>query len=88
MLIVAPDFLEKASEDFHNIGVLIVSGHRVLGGFIGSESEKETWLEKKLNFWTYAVQKLSQVGKQDPHEAFIAMSKSLQNELHLKNCLR
>jgi len=44
------------------------------------ESEKETWPEKKLNFWTNAVQKLSQVGKQDPHVAFIAMSKSLQNE--------
>ena len=26
------------------------------------------------------MQKLSQVGKQDPHAAFIAMSKSLQNE--------
>ena len=80
VLIVAPDFLEKAHEAFHNIGVQIVTGHRVLGGFIGSDSEKETWLEKKLNFWTNAVQKLSQVGKQDPHAAFIAMSKSLQNE--------
>ena len=26
------------------------------------------------------MQKLAQVGKQDPHTAFIAMSKSLQNE--------
>ena len=42
VLIVAPEFLEKAHEAFHNIGVQIAIGHIVLGEFIESESEKET----------------------------------------------
>ena len=56
MLIVAPDFLEKAREalNFHNIGVQIVTGHSALGGFIYM-GLNQNWLENKLNFWTNTV---------------------------------
>ena len=47
VLIVAPQFVEPAKEAFVGFGVEILTGHRILGGFIGSESEKSNWLQKK-----------------------------------------
>jgi len=60
--------------------VEILTGHRILGGFIGSESEKSNWIQKKVDFWVKSVNKISQIAKNDPHSAFVAVSKSLQNE--------
>ena len=57
-----------------------MTGHRLLGGFIGSESEKSSWVLKKIDAWTQYIQKISKVAKYDPQSAFIAVSKSLQNE--------
>ena len=80
VLIVAPQFVEQAKEAFVGFGVEILTGHRILGGFIGSESEKSNWLKKKVDFWVKSVNKISKIAKNDPHSAFVAVSKSLQNE--------
>ena len=60
ILIVAPQFVEEAREFFKEFGLQVVTGHRLLGGFIGSSSEKSAWLQKKIDFWVQSVQKLSQ----------------------------
>jgi hypothetical protein len=52
----------------------------LLGGFIGSSSEKSAWLKKKTDSWVQSVEKISKVASKDPQSAFIAVSKSLQNE--------
>ena len=80
VLVVAPEFIEQAKEVFEGYGVEILTGHRILGGFIGSESEKSNWIQKKVAFWVKSVNKISQIAKNDPHSAFVAVSKSLQNE--------
>ena len=80
ILIVAPEFVTSATKTFGELGVKVVTGHRVLGGFIGSEREKASWVTEKIDFWIEAVGKLSHIAKKDPQAAFIAISKSLQNE--------
>ena len=81
VLIVAPKFVEKATAIFGDFGVQIVTGQRVLGGFIGSDLDKKAWLEQKISFWSQAIKKISDIAaKKDPQAAFIAVSKSLQNE--------
>ena len=80
VLIVAPQFVEEAKECFKEFGLQVVTGHRLLGGFIGSSLEKSAWLKKKIDFWIQSVEKLSKIASIDPQSAFIAVSKSLQNE--------
>ena len=80
ILVVAPQFVDRAKERFKEFGVQVLTGHRLLGGFIGSESEKSSWVLKKIDAWTQYIQKISKVAKYDPQSAFIAVSKSLQNE--------
>ena len=80
ILIVAPQFVEQAKIDFQEFGVEVLTGHRILGGFVGSQEDKSDWLKKKTNTWVHSVMKLSYVAKKDPHAAFVALSKSLQNE--------
>ena len=58
VLIVAPQFVEQAKEAFVGFGVEILTGHRILGGFIGSGSEKSNWLQKKVDFWVKSVNKI------------------------------
>ena len=80
VLIVAPQFVEQAGETFHDFGIKVLTGHRLLGGFVGSDSEKSEWIQKKVDFWVKCVNKISQIANKDPHSAFVAVSKSLQNE--------
>ena len=82
ILVVTPQFVDRAKERFKEFGVQVLTGHRLLGGFIGSASEnlKSSWVLKKIDAWTQYIQKISKVAKYDPQSAFIAVSKSLQNE--------
>ena len=79
-LVVAPQFLEEAKELFSSHGVQIVTGRKFLGGFIGKREDIESWLHKKVEQWDTCVQRLAHAAKSFPHEAFTALSKSLQNE--------
>ena len=79
-LVVAPQFLEEAKELFSSYGVEIVTGRKVLGGFIGKREDIESWLQKKVEQWYTCVQRLAHAAKSFPHEAYTALSKSLQNE--------
>ena len=49
ILIVAPQFVEQAKIDFQEFGVEVLTGHRILGGFVGSPEDKSDWLKKKTN---------------------------------------
>ena len=79
-LVVAPEFLDVAKEMFSSYDVQVVTGRKFLGGFIGKSEDKELWLEKKVAQWSKSVQHLTHAAKSFPHEAYTALSKSLQNE--------
>ena len=40
VLIVAPQFVEQARETFHEFGIKVPTGRRLLAGFLGSDIEK------------------------------------------------
>ena len=80
VLIAAPQFVEQARETFHESGIKVLTGRKLLGGFEGSDLQKSEWIQKKVDFWVKCVNKISQIANKDPHSAFVAVSKSLQNE--------
>ena len=43
-------------------------------------SDTESWLHEKIRSWVSAVEKLSKVAVDEPQAAFVALSKSVQNE--------
>ena len=79
-IIVHPDFILQANDIFRDLGIKVVTGQRFLGGYIGTASDVECWLENKIASWVAAVEKLSNVAVHEPQAAFVALSKSVQNE--------
>jgi hypothetical protein len=79
-IVVHPSYVNEATSVFSDFGVKIVTGQRFLGGFVGSEFDLEIWLNDKVKKWVEDVEKLSRVAKSEPQAAFVALSKSLQNE--------
>ena len=80
ILIVAPQFVEEAKTEFESMGVKVLTGHKYLGGFVGDEKDKKEWVQTKVEFWVKSIHRISDLAKKDPHCAFTAVSKSLQNE--------
>jgi len=56
----------------------IVTGHRFLGGFVGADSDRDTWLATKTEEWTHQILRLSTACDRFPQFAFCGMQKSLQ----------
>jgi hypothetical protein len=79
-LVVAPQFEEKAKILFSDIGVQIVTGQRFLGGYIGCDTGKALYMEKKVKHWNGCIEKLTEIAKSQPQAAFSALTKSLQCE--------
>ena len=51
---------------------------KFLGDFSGKREDIESWLQKKVEQWYMCVQHLAHAAKSFPHEAYTALSKSLQ----------
>ena len=79
-LVVAPAFIEEAKQLFSPYGVVVVEGHRVLGGFVGSKLAGDEWAANKIQTWDKSLKILAHVATTQPQAAYVAVSKSLQNE--------
>jgi len=79
-LVVAPEFVEEAAKVFEGYAVNIVTGHKLLGGFIGDELETEKWLQQKINIWINSIKCIARAAVQQPQTAHVALTKSIQNE--------
>ena len=55
ILVVAPGNVAQSEEHFEGIGILVVTGHRYLGGYIGDIEAEGRWLEAKIQGWTESV---------------------------------
>ena len=64
----------------HRFGFQISDGHRYLGGFIGSLSSRDTWLQSRLSDWIFGIRALSEVATKYPQTAYAGLQKSLQQE--------
>ena len=80
VIVVHPNYLHDAAIIFDDLGIKVVTGHRFLGGFIGSEVDSKDWLGSKVDSWVDAVVKLSSAAILEPQAAYVALSKSVQNE--------
>ena len=80
-LIVAPQFVDLASDTVAGLGISIVSGHPFLGGLIGEPTQcEEELMSHKVDGWIHSVGALAGAARKSPQAAFAAMVKSLQFE--------
>ena len=77
---VAPHKVSLASDVFADLGISIVSGHPILGGFIGKPEYCEELISHKFNGWVHSINALAKAAKKSTQAAFAAMVKSLQFE--------
>ena len=45
-LVVHPDYVDEAKDFFKGYKINIVTGHRSLGGYVGSEADYQNWVEE------------------------------------------
>ena len=65
---------------FGDLGVQVVTGHRFLGGFIESRSEKDEYVMSKVRRWVGHLDVLAEAALTQPQLAYAALSRSLQHE--------
>lgn len=85
VLLVKPEHLEKAQAIFADYletptrpGIKIVTGARFLGGFIGTEAEKEAFVRGKVGEWVKKIDAVSTAAIRYPQSAHAAMQRCLQ----------
>jgi hypothetical protein len=65
---------------FNDLKFKVQAGSRYLGGYIGSQADRELWVQEKVSFWTSAVTDLAFATLSHPQTAFAGLQKSLQHE--------
>ena len=56
------------------------TGHRYLGGFVGSATDETNWIDPQINQWIAGIEALSKVARRYPQTAYAGLTKSLQAE--------
>ena len=56
------------------------AGARTLGGHIGSNETRDTWIAKQVNDWAEGVKALGRIATRFPQTAYAGLVKALQNE--------
>jgi hypothetical protein len=69
-----------AKSTFQDLQFKVTTGSRYLGGYIGSQADRELWVREKVTFWSSAVTDLAFVALSHPQTAFAGLQKSLQHE--------
>jgi len=79
-VIVNEQWMGEAAAIFGDLGVQVVTGHRFLGGFIGSCSERDEYVMSKVCRWVEHVDVLTKAALTQPQLAYAVFSRSLQHE--------
>ena len=61
ILVVAPRNVVRDNEFLRGMGIMLVTGSRNLGSFIGDRDTDTKWLNKKLQWWEELVRTISGV---------------------------
>ena len=56
-----------------------MSSHRYLGGFIGNLTQRNVYVQKKVNNWVNHVYVFSNIAVAQPQLAYTAVARSLQH---------
>ncbi|BET01737.1 Hypothetical protein NTJ_14553 [Nesidiocoris tenuis] len=79
-LIIKPGLEQKAAQLFAGLNLKIEYSHRFLGGVIGTEELRKSFLTRKVEGWVDSVKKMASATKKSPQAGYIAFTKSLQQE--------
>ena len=60
--------------------MIVVSGHRFIGGVIRDKDSQKSYIHGKVDGWVKCVQQLSPAATKAPQAAFVSMTKSFQCE--------
>lgn len=74
---------QQAAESFvnaNNLGFIVTTRSRYLGGYVGDASALDKWLKAKISDWSHGIQELAQVASSHPQSAYAGLQKSLQHE--------
>jgi len=79
-VVVSERFKGETEAVFGGLGVRVVTGHRFLGGFIGSLSGRNEYVQSKVHKWAGYINVLADVASTQPQLACAALVHSLQHE--------
>jgi len=79
-LVVQPSDMQEETDMFHDLGVRLVSGSRLLEGFVGEKSLAADFVSNKVKVWRNCIQQFSDVTIVEPQASFTALARSLQFE--------
>ena len=65
----------EAAAIFGDLVIQVVTGHRFLGGFIGSHSERDEYVVSKVQRWVGHLDLLSEAALTQPQLAYAALSR-------------
>ena len=79
-LIVKEEHLEQAKTSFHGSSLTIsTEGHRHLGTVVGTDENKERFVNDTVETWVKQINKLSEFACTQPHAAFCAYIHGLRH---------
>ena len=58
---------------FSKFQINVVSGQKLLGGFVGRKHETEDWISSKVSAWEKSLKILSEVGKKQTQATYVAV---------------
>ena len=64
----------------NNLPVSFVSGHRYVGGHVGSRAMRDKWIAPQVAKWTAGIKALASVARKFPQSAYCGFVHSLQAE--------
>ena len=70
----------SALESLEDFNFRHSSGHRYLGGFVGSGESEAAWVDPQVQQWVEGVHRLAAAARRYPQTAFAGLSQSLQSE--------
>jgi len=79
-VVVSERFKGEAEAVFGGLGVHVVTGHKFLGGFIGSLSARDDYVLSKVHRWAVHINVLADVALIQPQLAYAALVHSLRHE--------
>ena len=79
-LVVDECDIAKAKQLFGDLGVKVVTHHRLLGGVIGSDEGREQFIKGKVAAWVESAKQLAVLAPRQPQNTYTAITKSLQCE--------
>ena len=80
---VKQDQLENAEKIFQGTGVNItVEGKKYLGGFVGTEEGKTTYVnEDLLKCWSHDLKELAKIARSEPQAAYSAFTSGFKHKM-------